>query len=175
MAHPNCQQQLLTIWYENLSGLREQTIAIKCLVVLVVALGLPFLAIGYWIAPCSRVHVFLHPFPLWLLCRVLWGWRRDQEGKLLGWNSTFADSMDSLINQESQLSWLMFRRTVLMQWCQETVNLRTGRATHLNLSRDLRLYVSSTVVNSGVFKEFKKMHDRYPIPTPALCSFRRFF
>lgn len=58
VAHPNCQQQLLTIWYENLSGLREQTIAIKCLVVLVVALGLPFLAIGYWIAPCSRVLTF---------------------------------------------------------------------------------------------------------------------
>lgn len=73
VAHPNCQQQLLTIWYENLSGLREQTIAIKCLVVLVVALGLPFLAIGYWIAPCSRVHVFLHPFPPWLVCRVFWG------------------------------------------------------------------------------------------------------
>ncbi|KAL7981954.1 hypothetical protein Chor_001011 [Crotalus horridus] len=51
VAHPNCQQQLLTIWYENLSGLREQVIAIKCLVVLVVALGLPFLATGYWIAP----------------------------------------------------------------------------------------------------------------------------
>lgn len=60
MAHPNCQQQLLTIWYENLSGLREQTIAIKCLVVLVVALGLPFLAIGYWVAPCSRVQLS-HP------------------------------------------------------------------------------------------------------------------
>lgn len=59
VAHPNCQQQLLTIWYENLSGLREQTIAIKCLVVLVVALGLPFLAIGYWMAPCSRVQLFL--------------------------------------------------------------------------------------------------------------------
>lgn len=57
VAHPNCQQQLLTIWYENLSGLREQTTAIKCLVVLVVALGLPFLAIGYWIAPCSRVQL----------------------------------------------------------------------------------------------------------------------
>lgn len=51
VAHPNCQQQLLTIWYENLSGLQEQTTAIKCLVVLVVALGLPFLTIGYWIAP----------------------------------------------------------------------------------------------------------------------------
>ncbi|KAF1500688.1 Short transient receptor potential channel 3, partial [Eudyptula minor] len=63
VAHPNCQQQLLTIWYENLSGLREQTIAIKCLVVLVVALGLPFLAIGYWIAPCSRLgRVLRSPF-----------------------------------------------------------------------------------------------------------------
>lgn len=60
VAHPNCQQQLLTIWYENLSGLREQTIAIKCLVVLVVALGLPFLAIGYWIAPCSRVLTLIN-------------------------------------------------------------------------------------------------------------------
>ncbi|XP_068136406.1 short transient receptor potential channel 3 isoform X2 [Hyperolius riggenbachi] len=55
VAHPNCQQQLLTIWYENLSGLREQIIPIKCFVVLVVALGLPFLAVGYWIAPCSRL------------------------------------------------------------------------------------------------------------------------
>ncbi|XP_074132501.1 short transient receptor potential channel 3 [Sminthopsis crassicaudata] len=63
VAHPNCQQQLLTIWYENLSGLREQAIAIKCLVVLVVALGLPFLAIGYWIAPCSRLGKILRsPF-----------------------------------------------------------------------------------------------------------------
>lgn len=67
VAHPNCQQQLLTIWYENLSGLREQTIAIKCLVVLVVALGLPFLAIGYWIAPCSRVLNFID----YLSCTVL--------------------------------------------------------------------------------------------------------
>ncbi|XP_073497346.1 short transient receptor potential channel 3 isoform X2 [Phyllobates terribilis] len=63
VAHPNCQQQLLTIWYENLSGLREQPIAIKCLVVLVVALGLPFLAVGYWIAPCSRLGKILRsPF-----------------------------------------------------------------------------------------------------------------
>ncbi|MEJ1277450.1 hypothetical protein NN561_008366 [Cricetulus griseus] len=72
VAHPNCQQQLLTIWYENLSGLREQTIAIKCLVVLVVALGLPFLAIGYWIAPCSRVLAC--PPPLCAGCNVYLCW-----------------------------------------------------------------------------------------------------
>ncbi|XP_043113845.1 short transient receptor potential channel 3 isoform X1 [Puntigrus tetrazona] len=63
VAHPNCQQQLLTIWYENLSGLREQTIAVKCLVVLVVALGLPLLAVGYWFAPCSKLGKILRsPF-----------------------------------------------------------------------------------------------------------------
>uniref|UniRef100_A0A4W3HV36 Transient receptor ion channel domain-containing protein n=2 Tax=Callorhinchus milii TaxID=7868 RepID=A0A4W3HV36_CALMI len=63
VAHPNCQQQLLTIWYENLSGLREQPIAMKCLVVLVVAIGIPFFAIGYWIAPCSKLGKILRsPF-----------------------------------------------------------------------------------------------------------------
>ncbi|XP_038617812.1 short transient receptor potential channel 6 isoform X1 [Tachyglossus aculeatus] len=55
VAHPNCQQQLLSIWYENLSGLRQQTMAVKFLVVLAVAVGLPFLAMVYWIAPCSKL------------------------------------------------------------------------------------------------------------------------
>lgn len=55
VAHPNCQQQLLSIWYENLSGLRQQTMAIKFLIVLAVAIGLPFLALIYWFAPCSKV------------------------------------------------------------------------------------------------------------------------
>ncbi|MBN3297929.1 TRPC6 protein, partial [Amia calva] len=55
VAHPNCQQQLLSIWYENLSGLRQQTTAVKFLVVLGVAIGLPFLAMVYWIAPCSKL------------------------------------------------------------------------------------------------------------------------
>ncbi|KAJ8372093.1 hypothetical protein AAFF_G00294570 [Aldrovandia affinis] len=63
VAHPNCQQQLLTIWYENLSGLREQTVVVKCLVVLAVALGLPLLAVGYWFAPCTRLgKVLRSPF-----------------------------------------------------------------------------------------------------------------
>ncbi|XP_041116095.1 DNA polymerase theta-like [Polyodon spathula] len=55
VAHPNCQQQLLSIWYENLSGLRQQTTAVKFLVVLGVAVGLPFLALAYWLAPCSKL------------------------------------------------------------------------------------------------------------------------
>ncbi|XP_030621071.1 short transient receptor potential channel 6 [Chanos chanos] len=55
VAHPNCQQQLLSIWYENLSGLRQQTTAVKLLVVLGVAVGLPFLALVYWIAPSSKL------------------------------------------------------------------------------------------------------------------------
>lgn len=56
VAHPNCQQQLLTMWYENLSGLRQQSIAVKFLAVFGVSIGLPFLAIAYWIAPCSKVQ-----------------------------------------------------------------------------------------------------------------------
>lgn len=56
VAHPNCQQQLLTMWYENLSGLRQQSIAVKFLAVFGVSIGLPFLAIAYWIAPCSKVR-----------------------------------------------------------------------------------------------------------------------
>ncbi|XP_010789412.1 short transient receptor potential channel 3-like [Notothenia coriiceps] len=51
VAHPNCQQQLLSIWYENLSGLRQQTTAVKILLVLGVAFGLPILSFLYWIAP----------------------------------------------------------------------------------------------------------------------------
>uniref|UniRef100_A0A3B4DAY8 Transient receptor ion channel domain-containing protein n=2 Tax=Pygocentrus nattereri TaxID=42514 RepID=A0A3B4DAY8_PYGNA len=63
VAHPNCQQQLLTIWYENLSGLRQQSIGVKCLTVLGVTVGLPFLAIAYWITPCSKLGQILRsPF-----------------------------------------------------------------------------------------------------------------
>ncbi|ROL41079.1 Short transient receptor potential channel 7 [Anabarilius grahami] len=63
VAHPNCQQQLLTIWYENLSGLRQQSISVKCLTVLGVTVGLPFLAIAYWIVPCSKLGQILRsPF-----------------------------------------------------------------------------------------------------------------
>ncbi|KAM4828199.1 short transient receptor potential channel 6 [Thomomys bottae] len=63
VAHPNCQQQLLSIWYENLSGLRQQTMAVKFLVVLAVAVGLPFLAPIYWCAPCSKIgRIMRGPF-----------------------------------------------------------------------------------------------------------------
>lgn len=60
VAHPNCQQQLLTIWYENLPGLRQQSIGVKCWTVLGVTVGLPFLAIAYWIMPCSKVSTHTH-------------------------------------------------------------------------------------------------------------------
>uniref|UniRef100_A0A5F8H7K8 Transient receptor potential cation channel subfamily C member 7 n=1 Tax=Monodelphis domestica TaxID=13616 RepID=A0A5F8H7K8_MONDO len=63
VAHPNCQQQLLTMWYENLSGLRQQSIAVKFLAVFGISIGLPFLAIAYWIAPCSKLGWILRsPF-----------------------------------------------------------------------------------------------------------------
>uniref|UniRef100_A0A8C7ZPP4 Transient receptor potential cation channel, subfamily C, member 6a n=1 Tax=Oryzias sinensis TaxID=183150 RepID=A0A8C7ZPP4_9TELE len=63
VAHPNCQQQLLSIWYENIPGLRQQTTGVKLLVVLAVAIGLPVLAVAYWITPSSRVgKVMRSPF-----------------------------------------------------------------------------------------------------------------
>lgn len=63
VAHPNCQQQLHLIWYENLSGLRQQTTTIKVLLVLGVALGLPILALMYWLAPSSKLGKLMHgPF-----------------------------------------------------------------------------------------------------------------
>ncbi|TKS80695.1 Short transient receptor potential channel 6 [Collichthys lucidus] len=49
------KKQLLSIWYENLSGLRQQTTAVKLLLVLGVAFGLPVLAFMYWIAPASKL------------------------------------------------------------------------------------------------------------------------
>uniref|UniRef100_A0A8D2ZIN4 Transient receptor potential cation channel subfamily C member 6 n=1 Tax=Scophthalmus maximus TaxID=52904 RepID=A0A8D2ZIN4_SCOMX len=55
VAHPNCQQQLLYIWYENFSGLHQQNTAVKILLVLGVAVGLPVLAFMYWIAPSSKL------------------------------------------------------------------------------------------------------------------------
>ncbi|XP_062332517.1 short transient receptor potential channel 3 [Osmerus eperlanus] len=63
VAHPNCQQQLLSLWYEDLSFLREQSLLVKCLVVLLVGLGLPLLATAYWLCPCSRLGASLRsPF-----------------------------------------------------------------------------------------------------------------
>ncbi|XP_027014425.1 short transient receptor potential channel 7-like [Tachysurus fulvidraco] len=63
VAHPNCQQQLLTLWYENLSGLRQQSIGVKCLTVLGVMATLPFLAIAYWVMPYSKLgRVLRSPF-----------------------------------------------------------------------------------------------------------------
>ncbi|XP_031427340.1 short transient receptor potential channel 6a isoform X2 [Clupea harengus] len=63
VAHPNCQQQLLSIWYEHVSGLRQQTTAVMVLVVLAVAIGLPILAMVYWIVPCSKLgRIMRGPF-----------------------------------------------------------------------------------------------------------------
>ncbi|XP_032812352.1 short transient receptor potential channel 7-like [Petromyzon marinus] len=63
VAHPNCQQQLLSIWYEDVSGLRQRSVGVKCLVVLGVALCMPLLALAYWVAPCSRLgQVLRSPF-----------------------------------------------------------------------------------------------------------------
>lgn len=63
MAHPNCQQQLRAVWYENLSGLRQQMLAFKILLFMGVAAALPIMAFIYWVAPSSKVsHIKGHAF-----------------------------------------------------------------------------------------------------------------
>ncbi|XP_061537756.1 LOW QUALITY PROTEIN: short transient receptor potential channel 6 [Phycodurus eques] len=59
VAHPYCQQRLLSNWYQNVSGLRQQTTAVKILLVLGVAVGLPLLALVSWIAPSSKLGKFM--------------------------------------------------------------------------------------------------------------------
>ncbi|KAM9812927.1 short transient receptor potential channel 6 isoform 1-T3 [Syngnathus typhle] len=55
VAHPNCQQQLLSIWYQNVSGLRRQTMAVKVLLVFGMTVSLPVLSLVSWIAPSSKL------------------------------------------------------------------------------------------------------------------------
>ncbi|XP_053710060.1 short transient receptor potential channel 6-like [Synchiropus splendidus] len=55
VAHPSCQQQLLSTWYQNCSGLPQRTTAMKVLLVLGIAVGLPVLSFVTWAAPSSKV------------------------------------------------------------------------------------------------------------------------
>ncbi|XP_057694897.1 short transient receptor potential channel 6-like isoform X2 [Corythoichthys intestinalis] len=63
VAHPNCQQQLLSNWYQDVYGLRQRTTLFKILLVLGVAVGLPVLAFVSWIAPsCKLGKLMSRPF-----------------------------------------------------------------------------------------------------------------
>lgn len=117
VAHPNCQQQLLSIWYENLSGLRQQTMAVKFLVVLAVAIGLPFLALIYWFAPCSKMGKIMRgpfmkfvahaaSFTIFLGLLVMNAADRFEGTKLLP-NETSTDNAKQLFRMKtSSFSWM---------------------------------------------------------------------
>ncbi|CAB1337107.1 unnamed protein product, partial [Coregonus sp. 'balchen'] len=71
VRHPNQDRNLTALLdtavndqiFTNLSGLRQQSIGVKCWTVVGVTVGLPFLAIAYWIMPCSKLGQILRsPF-----------------------------------------------------------------------------------------------------------------
>ncbi|XP_071074336.1 protein XNDC1N isoform X1 [Dasypus novemcinctus] len=55
VAHPICQQVLSSIWCGNLPGWRGSTTIWKLFVAFLIFLTMPFLCLGYWLAPKSRL------------------------------------------------------------------------------------------------------------------------
>ncbi|XP_069891226.1 protein XNDC1N isoform X2 [Dipodomys merriami] len=55
VAHPICQQVLSSIWCGNLAGWRGSTTVWKLFIAFLIFLTMPFLCIGYWLAPKSRL------------------------------------------------------------------------------------------------------------------------
>ncbi|KAJ8281425.1 hypothetical protein GJAV_G00067540 [Gymnothorax javanicus] len=124
VAHPNCQQQLLTIWYENLLGLREQAIAMQCLIVFLVGLGLPVLAVSYWFAPCSKLgKVLRSPFMKFIahatsfiifLCLLVFNASDRFEGITTLPNVTVTDSPNQIFRMKTtSFSWT---EILIMVW-----------------------------------------------------------
>uniref|UniRef100_G3TLJ8 Transient receptor ion channel domain-containing protein n=1 Tax=Loxodonta africana TaxID=9785 RepID=G3TLJ8_LOXAF len=55
VAHPICQQVLSSIWCGNLAGWRGSTTIWKLFVSFLIFLTMPFLCLGYWLAPKSQL------------------------------------------------------------------------------------------------------------------------
>ncbi|KAM9658970.1 LOW QUALITY PROTEIN: protein XNDC1N [Trichechus inunguis] len=55
VAHPICQQVLSSIWCGNLAGWCGSTTIWKLFVFFLIFLTMPFLCLGYWLAPKSRL------------------------------------------------------------------------------------------------------------------------
>uniref|UniRef100_A0A2K5NWI7 Transient receptor ion channel domain-containing protein n=1 Tax=Cercocebus atys TaxID=9531 RepID=A0A2K5NWI7_CERAT len=55
VAHPICQQVLSSIWCGNLAGWRGNITIWKLFVAFLIFLTMPFLCLGYWLAPKSRL------------------------------------------------------------------------------------------------------------------------
>ncbi|XP_071804854.1 short transient receptor potential channel 7-like isoform X1 [Asterias amurensis] len=62
VAHPNCQHQLATMWYDGFPGWRQSGFMYKILFTLLIPLCLPFLAVVYWVAPnCKLSRIISTP------------------------------------------------------------------------------------------------------------------
>nr|XP_036882168.1 putative short transient receptor potential channel 2-like protein isoform X2 [Manis javanica] len=59
VAHPICQQVLSSIWCGNLAGWRGSTTVWKLFVAFLIFLTMPFLCLGYWLAPKSQLGCLL--------------------------------------------------------------------------------------------------------------------
>ncbi len=57
VAHPSCQQKLVSIWYSDLRTLERANWFLRGIIVLCITVFYPVLAILYWFAPKTRVRM----------------------------------------------------------------------------------------------------------------------
>uniref|UniRef100_G1U024 Transient receptor ion channel domain-containing protein n=1 Tax=Oryctolagus cuniculus TaxID=9986 RepID=G1U024_RABIT len=75
VAHPICQQVLSSIWCGNLAGWRGSTTIWKLFIAFLIFLTMPFLCLGYWLAPKSRLgHLLKIPVLKFLLHSASYLW-----------------------------------------------------------------------------------------------------
>lgn len=58
-AHPNIQELLATMWYENLPGFRRRNIFAQIIQVILIGIMFPVLSVAYLIAPESRLGRYI--------------------------------------------------------------------------------------------------------------------
>jgi transient receptor potential cation channel subfamily C protein 4 len=63
VSHPHCQQLLVSLWYDGISGYRRRNVVVKFLLILTLTLIFPLLSLIYLIMPCSKLGKILRqPF-----------------------------------------------------------------------------------------------------------------
>ncbi len=63
VAHPHCQQLLVSLWYDGISGYRRRNVVVKFFLILTLTLIFPLLSLIYLIMPCSKLGKILRqPF-----------------------------------------------------------------------------------------------------------------
>jgi len=55
VSHPNCQQKLMKIWYEDLSFIKNTNIFKQAIFFLIYFICFPFLALTYYLFPKSKI------------------------------------------------------------------------------------------------------------------------